>query len=1428
MIPQPRSDKPFRPIEQERAHPLHELIKQGALPDQELRQIALERSPEEQRAAAETIFEQENAIHYVQTFYECWSALSPETKDEMVYQIREEASERMLLVLPFVNLEDLKEQVISPEGYATEKNLFKEWTTQNISHLRLVAKSIITYRNNHPNAVTNDAVTYKRFHRTPPTFVEQASEVDPTNELFSGSNFFLVFGESNNHSPVLWPYAKKLIDAKLLNESNIEHFFGVPDHFHVGNPWYFDFKNQEEANVIAQLTQKHPSTKEGQKTAFHMRLHLQKKAAGYVASTFSSYKSLLKDPVEHLIFLKSSDVPIEAFVKELELSPTELTEFMKGSRLSGEYLSQYILYSQETFTKTEHEQFRQSLTNEIIHRITTFSFETFIEHAHTYFPLLTQDQQQNIVEATNSHLPEAWLSNPGVAIEQGVTLERLVELAEESEISNYKFYELYPKLRETINQNKSDSYEHLGTQLDEIKQAKLNGEPFIALLGIVQQNQEIFFSETSLDDFIEKHLSEQIIDPIFFCHLLLSEHAPKFKDTCTEVIESRIDLLPSIVEQKIWDHVLPLKTDAFWFSYFTEHVAHFPFTKYIFESNSWFDLLRRNESEAANLFELLAEKNRSDVTVLMRYSLLVSHQNRHDRYSSKVKTFNRGSSIQKNLLSTQKEIADLKHAIANEDRRMLASLSNGKEPAEALRILEKKLHLFEEQFDAIAPHERPEILKEELKKDKADYNNLIELLDPLILELCETNPGFVFKEQVYKIRDLEEDVHEYVRRDAQDYFRIYPEDLSKQIFVDSRHRSIFKEILGDKVFSELFAASVSAITFSQTHSGERLYTSSSLSKDYIEQCRRIDPLGDMAGETDFPHGYYETILPKLETFSWYPFFKSQIAKMVDHHTKRFGQIIDTEDIPPDQTFLKLVNRIGLLENSDFVQTHRSTFESLNPVKHEKIFTLMEFALRYQVDRTFDFDPTTLSPDELESVLEKAIIPTLKELFGFSANESIDVNNIDGGMLFILATYFRKKARHESKLQSSFQEFFSHLIDGTFIHWRAWGVEKSPTSEEQKEQQLTRMKHERLLPSNVSVPEYEVWNEPLETRLEEVMDFRMEHFQHSISQILLDAISDGHVTEADITSYEATPLSHLLSPIQSKLDRISDIKKQFAEARVAKKTNPDYPMPSEDLKKEWKRLKSEVDAHIETQRATIQKHKIQAILSRLLRGEISQNEIEEQSFIDGNKRMSFHRFFKEAEEIFKDQKSFLTDIKRIERAYKNAKQQLARGSSRLAKSKFVVTDQVDPHLHMTIGAFPVPSCQHFNSDDNYNKGLLSYAIDPSVRILRIMDEHGAVIARSVLRLTEDAQGQTSLLMERVYSLNSHPNIPKLLEKVATKKAQAMGVDLFRSKDDVNLEELKDISYKTLTYTGGRAPYMYTDSGSGLQENNRVKIPKTIRV
>ena len=102
---------------------------------------------------------------------------------------------------------------------------------------------------------------------------------------------------------------------------------------------------------------------------------------------------------------------------------------------------------------------------------------------------------------------------------------------------------------------------------------------------------------------------------------------------------------------------------------------------------------------------------------------------------------------------------------------------------------------------------------------------------------------------------------------------------------------------------------------------------------------------------------------------------------------------------------------------------------------------------------------------------------------------------------------------------------------------------------------------------------------------------------------------------------------------------------------------------------------------------------------------------------------------------------------------------------------------------------------------------------------VLDDQGKILARSVFRLLIDSRGQPVLFQEKVYVADSKPEYPRLLRKLALKKAANLEIPLVVSRKDFENDPCKIYPY-AVHAKQKPVPFEYVDALNGIQDRDYV--------
>jgi hypothetical protein len=158
--------------------------------------------------------------------------------------------------------------------------------------------------------------------------------------------------------------------------------------------------------------------------------------------------------------------------------------------------------------------------------------------------------------------------------------------------------------------------------------------------------------------------------------------------------------------------------------------------------------------------------------------------------------------------------------------------------------------------------------------------------------------------------------------------------------------------------------------------------------------------------------------------------------------------------------------------------------------------------------------------------------------------------------------------------------------------------------------------------------------------------------------------------------------------------------------------------------------------------------------------------------------------------------------------------------------------------LLVGTRPLPTCQHYFTG-SLNEALLAYIIDPNTQILTVRETAGGrYLARAVVRLLDQGNGDPAMHLEQIYSVSSSAAVRSQIVAAAASMAYSMGIPLYTnaielgSTIDTNslaASRLKIADSNVLLISkNSLAPLVYVDSADGIAVGGRYKIARANQV
>jgi hypothetical protein len=404
------------------------------------------------------------------------------------------------------------------------------------------------------------------------------------------------------------------------------------------------------------------------------------------------------------------------------------------------------------------------------------------------------------------------------------------------------------------------------------------------------------------------------------------------------------------------------------------------------------------------------------------------------------------------------------------------------------------------------------------------------------------------------------------------------------------------------------------------------------------------------------------------------------------------------------------------------------------------------------------------------------------------------------------TLYRLQRESDERFHPLLGEVFRAIAKGEFTRWKYGDM--SDTS-------FSTLKNAQLLPSNLTLDQYVKWAQDGGESSNESIKSDAESTAQAIRTYLNDNITHLRV-------------SLLLDELSSTPDR--NITKSYRDE--AKRVGTELARINSAFSDAMRTGASIPDDLAALKESLVQRKKQLERLGSILRF----MDIDAESIVSGYFRNGSRR---RGEEIAEELEKLMDSADPGDRfVFENIRLMLENVNANTSNLQSIVAvDTSDPKVWLEIGEKPVASCQSYNYG-SHNECLPGY-LDPNTKILVLMNKKGQPIARSILRLLTDQNGNPALHLERIYSSLASDVVKKLMTKRAYAKSQALGVKLFVSNtaqnEDGNLEQLEmldDFIYTpsdtSLQSYASRAPYQYVDSAGGKQINGQFSLTNLAEV
>lgn len=451
-----------------------------------------------------------------------------------------------------------------------------------------------------------------------------------------------------------------------------------------------------------------------------------------------------------------------------------------------------------------------------------------------------------------------------------------------------------------------------------------------------------------------------------------------------------------------------------------------------------------------------------------------------------------------------------------------------------------------------------------------------------------------------------------------------------------------------------------------------------------------------------------------------------------------------------------------------------------------------------------------SLSEAQAILFKKLADTLELKEPPSEAQSKNFMQIMGSPAPFLSYFIQHKDSAEHK--AILKELFENILEGKDQSWK-YGAGN--------EESLNKLKSQKLLPANLTLEQHRQWRKDDQTSLFESLAAGADELSKKIKELLINN------ENLKVEALQASKTEKLEENLQAAIKDFAEIgpKRGKIGKRIGqlKRNKSRSPSEEEELKdlieqaSEMNQEKEDILLNIEFLRlALVNKEELaQGVL-------LKDEETKKKGKKITNILSSLDRRTQgEANDV----------IKNIILLYED----FTGGTTE--KQNLSCTDTGDSKVTLEIGQIPVPSCQNYEFGE-YNECLLSY-FDCDSKIIILKNEKGNLIARSVLRLKPDKQGDPGLHLERIYSTSASKNVRKLIFAQAFEKAKKMGIPLYINKkiknesgEMVDQEKVENFEFKNtetiLISKNSRAPLSYVDSAGGKQRRGRYKLKDLVEV
>lgn len=1316
---------------------------------------------------------------YLNSFYECWFDI--DFPEEFIEEFTEKNKEAAIMAAPFCNLNKRKIRVKDYYGKENEITLFN-YSFNHFDQAEKLIKAMLRLNQDHP---------------------------DSRHEHHIRNNIKSI------HRPFLVPYFKQLEQSGLLDRDFIDDFFNKNElDFMVVERFLSKEEEEKKKEIIQKIKDKNPKldlsviiysdpleiapVKYGlELSEIHEMAKLR--CSKNMLDNFQENKDYINDPINFLEKCQDENYSVFCSIESLGLTNEEISQFIGRIARYGD--SAFILQNLEDlkifleFNKKNKDKdgpdlelvFVNHLKNLII-EMEAYSYlaRNFLLHIDKMQPLFSSDNFRTIIDAINKE-PALWIYNLNFALKNEVLPPQEIL----DDILKYEslFIDNYFRIISSFRKHAKEEGNNYEQKIREGAQKTIKTFPDYLFRADYSKVIADCIDETGKNDIIIYKLDNDP-DFKFITKLLNSEDGHIYKKKCIEIVRNNNFLISEASE---------------WSSDFDELMDLFNNNKEVV------DIVIKN-MEIVNLREL------SDCHRFVRS--IVNYPEKHEEFFERISETGWNSCCGNFVLKIDymiKELEKMKKDKKNEKFNLKQRISKLKSDTKWADKLKKKE--INQQIKKMS-QELQELLREKDEEYELDIFPAMQSFqhDALkrVRDILKSDPFLIFDENI--IRMDPELSKSYIYEHIEEYSELHPEilltsdyygphkicpDVDNRDYDEDRSYLTYERLLGKEKFNILFEKHIRTLALSRQRHGNSIYDKDKLTPEMMKKISAINPLADIEVSEKLDDDYYKSVTKKIINTPFYDLFKEEIETIVDRENELYGAQLKPGRILVHQGFLSLVDRIILLNSSKLAVDNLQGINSLNSKDREEILGALEFIAFYDLDHDVS---VVIDPKHIErskEALNVYIYKYIQKSFELEKGDGYDWDNFNIEAVKALKIYYWNTCSKQPRMKENFKKFISRAVSGDYQNWRCWG------DEENEEQAFIKLKEEKLIPKNLEIGQYKTWINDERFDLEEIFEYEVSDVQAGIKNILEQAVADGHIEENAISVNKESlkeKKKSLLEPLSAMTGKLQKLKNEIIALKKDQGKN------DEELKimeSEYSDLQKKIAEYRKSNNDEI--IKINALLCLDALKNINLNSLENNTVNISNKNISLNKAISNLEHAFEaDYPDFRQDIVRLKSQIIEGRNNIF-GNKRISRSKIMVTDEVDLSTYIRIGEKPVASCQHYDGNPNYNNGLLSYLTDPNVKIIQIYDDNNSIIARSIMRLLSDKDGNGVLFMERVYSSNSHRKINEIMKNFIAKKAKNM-----------NMEWCSERTNSALYNKGSRSPYIYTDAGGGLKIGGVFRI------